>query len=79
MAENNNIEKSENSSKKLDKKENVNKDIIPKNNDANKQKKPNIVINIIKNDITKKVIINNELKEKVKNPTNVQNKKINKK
>ena len=77
--ENNNIEKSENASKKLDKKENVNKDIIPKNNDANKQKKPNIVINIIKNDITKKVIINNEIKEKVKNPTNVQNKKINKK
>ena len=77
--ENNNSEKSENSSKKRNKKENVNKEITSKKNDVNKQKKPNIVINIIKNDITQKIIIKNELKEKDKTPKNTQNVKTKKK
>ena len=75
----NNSIKRKNSSKSQDKKEKINKENNSKNKDKNNQKKPNIIINIIKNDITKKVIIKKKSEEKPKTHINIQKIKSNKK
>ena len=62
----------DNTSKKLEKKEKVNEENIPKNKEQIKSKKPNIEINIIKNDVTKKVILKSETKDKNNSKTNIQ-------